>query len=531
VSANADILASRTTALWQFSWRWLPGDEAIQDEQLLAGCTALYSGHYGIWGDRGPHPGEHIHMSASRLREALSSSDTWLACAYHFDRLIGYCAAVRAEVPDRGRIVWVTQLVVDSSFRQASVGTTLLFGVWQFSDCYAWGLATPNPYAVRALETATRRPCRLSVIKELGPEILQALAQRVAYLPDTLYTDTEGRLLPIIDTRFFVDLAGIEDMREAAARSNRPWQLGMIGEGQEWFACTFASQPPTAIDNERLVRLLEGADEIWIHAYEGMTLDEDHLWRQHTDAEVQHAIAATGLPSGSTVLDVGCGDGRHAEAFAALGYLVTGIDISKPLIERGRERIGDAVVLEQRDARMSVPDGPFDMALCLYDVLGSSANGDEDVALLRNIFDSLVPGGSIVASVMNTNVTLNRLSAGHHPETIDAFVAALESLPPSDRMERTGLIFEPAHLLLFDGIYYRKEQFDKARTRLPSELVVRDKRYGKEEIMQAFLNVGYTDVNVRPVQVGHWGEPLEESDERAKELLVLARRPADDPSS
>ena len=63
--------------------------------------------------------------------------------------MIGYAIAVQVKVQDYGVISWVTQLVIHESHRRLDVGKTLLFSIWGFSDHFAWGLVTANPYAIR----------------------------------------------------------------------------------------------------------------------------------------------------------------------------------------------------------------------------------------------------------------------------------------------------------------------------------------------------------------------------------------------
>lgn len=148
-------------------------------------------------------------------------------------------------------MAWVSLLVVHQTYRSARIATRLLYSVWQFSDCYAWGLATANPLAVRALETATRRPCRARYIGERDSEILRHVRQQVEYLPDDLQRDADGRPTPRVDTQFFLDHGVVPGLRNLTARGDRPWALGEIDDGEEWLACTFRDQPPQAIDDER----------------------------------------------------------------------------------------------------------------------------------------------------------------------------------------------------------------------------------------------------------------------------------------
>ena len=52
-----------------------------------------------------------------------------------------------------------------------------------------------------------------------------------------------------------------------------------------------------------------------------------------TEQEVDFLMGALGLQAGMTVLDVGCGPGRHAVAFAKRGVRVIGVDISERFVE------------------------------------------------------------------------------------------------------------------------------------------------------------------------------------------------------
>jgi SAM-dependent methyltransferase len=48
--------------------------------------------------------------------------------------------------------------------------------------------------------------------------------------------------------------------------------------------------------------------------------------------EAAFAARAMGLSAGARLLDVACGAGRHARAFAALGHRVVGVDLSRELL-------------------------------------------------------------------------------------------------------------------------------------------------------------------------------------------------------
>ena len=156
----------------------IPGRMLLaSNEGLLSHCIELYSNHYGIWGDQGAHPGEHVKLSRARLEPWLDSDSATLYYALLEEQLIGYAIAVRARSKNFGVISWVTQLVVHSDYRNQGIAKNLLFSIWGFSTDDVWGIVSSSPYAIRALEKATRRratPVRikknLARLKNIGKE-------------------------------------------------------------------------------------------------------------------------------------------------------------------------------------------------------------------------------------------------------------------------------------------------------------------------------------------------------------------------
>jgi len=142
--------------------------------------------------------------------------------------------------------------------------------------------------------------------------------------------------------------------------------------------------------------------------------DDDSFWRdlylymfsdqRFADAEAQVDEALRLLPlSGKSVLDLCCGPGRWAIPLARRGFKVTGVDRTKFLLDKARANAKKArVKIEwvQKDMRDFVRSDSFDIALSMFTSFGYFEDSDEDVLVLRNVFQSLKPGGVLTIDVV-----------------------------------------------------------------------------------------------------------------------------------
>lgn len=507
----------------------LLGRSAAADDSLVRECVDLYNKHYGVWGPGGPRPGKPIQISPARLRGLLDHDEATLCLVRIKEILVGYAVIVRLSIPGKGLVHWVTQLVVDQGYRNIRVATELLFSAWSFTGAYAWGLATANPYAVRVLETTTRRNCRRSEIIRRGPEMCQHLNEIATYIPSGLAVDEGGHPLPIIDSGFFIDHSQLDEMLHNARRAKRPWALDRpLPEGHEWFAAIFGDQPAQDVDGDRLDNLLALGDAVWMEAYARMTLDQQHSWLRHTKAEIDLFMDL--VPNASVVLDAGCGNGRHARELAQRGVAVTAIDAVPEMLRRAEaEEHSTLIQYRLDDLRVARGDQDHDAAIVLYDVVGSSTAPGDDRNLLIGVASYVKPGGVLVISVMNAHPLLSGDDPVKRIDDPVDLVAELEQLPPSNSMEATGNVFDPARCLYSTGVFFRKETFTRPGDFLPTEMVIRDKRYQIHELKHLLEDSGWDVQWVLPVRAGRWSQrpPLEARDYRAKELLAYAIRKDD----
>lgn len=120
------------------------------------------------------------------------------------------------------------------------------------------------------------------------------------------------------------------------------------------------------------------------------------------DEQTDRILALTQF-TGRNVLDLCCGPGRHSISFAQRGYSVTGVDRSKFLLERARERAHAAnveVEWVEQDIRRFERRAGFDLACNMFTSFGYFEEESDNLRVLENVCLSLVSGGAFVVDVM-----------------------------------------------------------------------------------------------------------------------------------
>ena len=130
----------------------------------------------------------------------------------------------------------------------------------------------------------------------------------------------------------------------------------------------------------------------------------DETLTERTPAEIDRLEALLQLRPPRRILDLPCGQGRHAIELARRGYEVTGMDISPYLIEIARKRARAADVQVRwltGDMRQPIPGAKFDLILNLFTSFGYFAQDDDDRQVLAAAASMLTRGGRFVLEVIN----------------------------------------------------------------------------------------------------------------------------------
>jgi SAM-dependent methyltransferase len=111
-----------------------------------------------------------------------------------------------------------------------------------------------------------------------------------------------------------------------------------------------------------------------------------------------------------SVLDLGCGTGRHLELLAAAGYEVTGVDRSAVMVDQARERLGAygerASVVHADLSGLDLPR-TFDAAVMMFSVLGYQVTNEAVLAALNVVHRSLRPEGLFLFDVLDGATVLH----------------------------------------------------------------------------------------------------------------------------
>lgn len=120
----------------------------------------------------------------------------------------------------------------------------------------------------------------------------------------------------------------------------------------------------------------------------------------HDRQQVARLVDLLGLAAGSTILDVPCGQGRHAHLLAEAGFRVTGLDYSRQLLAHARARGTDPnrLTYTQGDMR-DLPKTwarKFNAVLNLFTSFGFFLEPRDDATVIREFARVLKPGGVLV---------------------------------------------------------------------------------------------------------------------------------------
>lgn len=147
-------------------------------------------------------------------------------------------------------------------------------------------------------------------------------------------------------------------------------------------------------------------DELYLRMHEAI------LTPERTAQEVAGVMTLMRLPRRGRLLDLCCGQGRHAVPLARAGYRVTGLDLSAYMLERAQEAAAEAEVKAewvQGDMRHLPWRERFDACINLFTSFGYFDDEEDNQQVLVQAYRALKPGGVLFLDTSNRDYYLLRL--------------------------------------------------------------------------------------------------------------------------
>jgi SAM-dependent methyltransferase len=171
----------------------------------------------------------------------------------------------------------------------------------------------------------------------------------------------------------------------------------------------------------------------WYHAffdedylkYWGFALTSERTWR-----EVDFVLQTLDLPPGKRILDLCCGQGRHAMEFARRGYQVVGLDLSETLLRYAQRQAKEQnlpMEFVHSDMRRIPFEEEFDAIVNLFTAFGYLEEDEEDEKVIKVVAKALKPVGKFLIDLPNHARLMRDFSPNYFTESPDGSLMLVES--------------------------------------------------------------------------------------------------------
>ncbi|HEY4799327.1 MAG TPA: class I SAM-dependent methyltransferase [Bacteroidia bacterium] len=124
---------------------------------------------------------------------------------------------------------------------------------------------------------------------------------------------------------------------------------------------------------------------------------------------LDNLISLLQLPAKSSILDCGCGKGRHSVYLAEKGFEVTGVDISEKSIQEASQQKRNNLAFFTHDMRNYLRINYYDIALSLFTSFGYFENDHENEKMIRSMAAAVKHNGWVVLDFMNAKKEISEL--------------------------------------------------------------------------------------------------------------------------
>jgi len=289
----------------------------------------------------------------------------------------------------------------------------------------------------------------------------------------------------------------------------------IFGHKSNHYTYSTLTPPPIAFNSLLALRPMKSSPVFGHYAryYDLMYKDKDYVGET---AYVQQLIQAH-FPAAKSILNLGCGSGRHDIEMARLGYQVHGMDRSTTMLEMAHEKRGSLdpelasrLQFSEGDVRDFQFNATYDVVTALFHVMSyQTTDGDLNAAFDR-AFEHLNPNGLLVFDCWFGPAVLHDRPEKRHRILEDAAVHISRNARPLMRPELNTV-----------EVHYDLEITDKLTQQSYTHQELHPMRYLFEEELQALIAARGLELLVSE----QWmtGRPLDNSTWYA---CFVARKPA-----
>jgi SAM-dependent methyltransferase len=143
-----------------------------------------------------------------------------------------------------------------------------------------------------------------------------------------------------------------------------------------------------------------------------------------------------------TVLDMGCGTGRHMEQFVKKGLKCDGFDLSPEMLAQARQRLaGKDVTLTEGNLITFENGKKYDLVIAMFAVMGYLTENEQLLAGLRTAFNHLNPEGIFVFDGwFGPAVLVQKPQERHHQYLSEKNHVERSAIPSLDPVRQTVTI-------------------------------------------------------------------------------------------
>jgi ubiquinone/menaquinone biosynthesis C-methylase UbiE len=114
----------------------------------------------------------------------------------------------------------------------------------------------------------------------------------------------------------------------------------------------------------------------------------DYLTPKTTEEEclfLDKVFKKLGKGKVKSILDLGCGTGRHAALLQKMGYNVTGIDLSTQMLGMARKNSPNSTFLEMDFCSPKFKKDAFDASICMWSTIGYISSKEKFGEFIKNV--------------------------------------------------------------------------------------------------------------------------------------------------